>query len=61
MSSSNQKNLTPTNISALSKQETPTSPYQDIINLSRPKSKRPKMPIKDRAKIFSPFAALKKH
>lgn len=33
--------------------------YDDIINLSRPKSNRPSMPIADRAKIFMPFAALK--
>jgi len=35
--------------------------YDDIINLSRPKSGRPSMPIGDRAKIFMPFAALKGH
>ncbi len=33
--------------------------YDDIIGLSRPKSKRPKMSLSDRAKIFSPFAALR--
>lgn len=33
--------------------------YDDIINLSRPKSERPSMPVSDRAKIFMPFAALK--
>lgn len=33
--------------------------YDDIINLSRPKSARPPMPVSDRAKIFMPFAALK--
>lgn len=33
--------------------------YEDIINLSRPVSKHPKMSNADRAKIFSPFAALK--
>lgn len=34
--------------------------YQDIINTSWPKeSFRGKMPLKDRAKIFLPFAALK--
>ena len=33
--------------------------YDDIINLTRPKSKRhPKMPLQDRAAQFSPFAAL---
>lgn len=33
--------------------------YDDIINLSRPVSRHPKMSAEDRAKIFSPFAALK--
>lgn len=33
--------------------------YDDIINLDRPKSIRPKMSLRDRAKIFMPFAALK--
>lgn len=33
--------------------------YSDIINLSRPVSGHPKMSNADRAKIFSPFAALK--
>lgn len=33
--------------------------YDDIIDLNRPKSMRPKMDIADRAKIFMPFAALK--
>lgn len=33
--------------------------YDDIINLPRPESGRPHMPRADRAKIFSPFAALK--
>lgn len=32
--------------------------YEDIINLERPKSKRAKMPVADRAKIFMPFSAL---
>lgn len=32
--------------------------YDDIINLSRPKSKRLKMDIVQRANIFNPFAAL---
>jgi len=32
--------------------------YDDIINLSRPKSKRLKMDIIQRANIFNPFAAL---
>ena len=35
--------------------------YDDIINLPRPKSERPAMPVADRAKIFQPFAALKGH
>lgn len=33
--------------------------YDDILNLERPKSDRPRMPIGNRAKIFMPFAALK--
>lgn len=32
--------------------------YEDIINLSRPVSNHPKMPIENRAKEFMPFAAL---
>ena len=32
--------------------------YDDIINLSRPKSLRPAMPLRDRAAQFAPFAAL---
>lgn len=32
--------------------------YSDIINLSRPISNHPKMPIENRAKEFMPFAAL---
>lgn len=36
-----------------------THKYDDIINLSRPVSGHPRMELKDRAKIFSPFAALK--
>lgn len=32
--------------------------YDDIINLTRPKSKRRKMDIIQRANIFNPFAAL---
>ena len=35
--------------------------YDDIINLDRPMSSRPKMALRDRAKIFMPFAALKGH
>lgn len=34
------------------------SPYADIIDLSRPKSLRPAMPMRDRAAQFSPFDAL---
>ena len=33
--------------------------YEDIIDNERPVSKRGKMSIADRAKIFSPFSALK--
>ncbi len=33
--------------------------YEDMINLPRPESSRPPMPRADRAKIFSPFAALR--
>lgn len=36
-----------------------THKYDDIINRSRPASKHPHMSRADRAKIFSPFAALK--
>ena len=37
-------------------------PYDDIINLPHPTSQRhPRMPIRDRAAIFSPFAALSGH
>ena len=32
--------------------------YDDIINLSRPRSLRPAMPLRDRAAQFAPFAAL---
>ena len=36
-----------------------SGPYDDIINLPHPTSQRhPRMPIRDRAAIFSPFAAL---
>lgn len=35
--------------------------YNDIINMERPKSKRPKMDLLNRAKIFAPFAALRGH
>ena len=37
-------------------------PYDDIKNLPHPTSKRhPRMPVHDRAAIFSPFAALSGH
>ncbi len=32
--------------------------YEDIMNLTRPISNHPKMPIENRAKEFMPFAAL---
>lgn len=35
--------------------------YDDMINMSRPLSTHPSMPVADRAKIFQPFAALKGH
>ena len=39
-----------------------TGPYDDIIHLPHPtSSKHPRMPIADRAAIFSPFAALAGH
>ena len=39
-----------------------TGPYDDIIHLPHPTStKHPRMPIQDRAAIFSPFAALTGH
>ena len=34
--------------------------YDDIIGLSRPESRRPKMTMNDRAAQFAPFAALTK-
>ncbi len=36
----------------------PQNRYTDIIDLERPVSRRPKMPIENRAAQFSPFAAL---
>ena len=33
--------------------------YQDILHCSRPVSKRPKMSVENRAKLFTPFAALR--
>ena len=39
-----------------------SGPYDDIINLPHPTStKHPRMPMSDRAAIFSPFAALTGH
>ncbi len=38
-----------------------THDYDDIIELARPVSRRPAMPIRDRAAQFSPFAALTGH
>ena len=39
-----------------------SGPYDDIINLPHPTSQRhPRIPIHDRAAIFSPFAALSGH
>ena len=39
-----------------------SGPYDDIIGLPHPTSaKHPRMPISDRAAIFSPFAALTGH
>ncbi len=35
--------------------------YDDMINMPRPLSAKPHMPVADRAKIFQPFAALKGH
>lgn len=33
--------------------------YQDIIHLSKPLSKHPKMAVANRAKLFTPFSALR--
>lgn len=33
--------------------------YQDILHLSRPFSRHPKMSVENRAKLFAPFAALR--
>lgn len=35
--------------------------YDDILHLPRPQSKRPPMPVADRAAQFAPFAALVGH
>lgn len=35
--------------------------YKDIINKCRPEPTHPRMSVSDRAKIFSPFAALRGH
>lgn len=37
------------------------SGYDDIVGLGRPRSRRPPMPLADRAAQFSPFAALSGH
>ena len=37
-----------------------TGKYDDIIGLSRPEARRPKMTMNDRAAQFAPFAALTK-
>ncbi len=37
------------------------SGYDDILGLSRPRSRRPPMPMADRAAQFAPFAALSGH
>ncbi len=36
-----------------------TTAYRDMIHLSRPISKHPKMAIANRAKLFTPFSALR--
>ena len=38
-----------------------TGKYDDIVDLPRPESRKPKMPIIDRAAQFAPFAALTGH
>lgn len=37
------------------------SGYDDIVGLPRPRSRRPPMPLADRAAQFAPFAALSGH
>lgn len=44
-----------------SSNNSPTQNYQDIINLGRPTSKHPKMPVANRAAQFMPFAAVENH
>ena len=34
--------------------------YRELIDAERPASRRPRMPVVERAKQFAPFAALKK-
>ena len=34
--------------------------YGELIDRDRPASRRPRMPVAERAKQFAPFAALKK-
>ena len=34
--------------------------YGELIDWDRPASRRPRMPVAERAKQFAPFAALKK-
>lgn len=34
--------------------------YGELIDWERPASRRPRMPVAERAKQFAPFAALKK-
>ncbi len=36
-------------------------PYADIIRLERPVSRHAPMPVRERARIFSPFAAVRSH
>ena len=35
------------------------TPYRDMIHLSRPISRHPKMSVENRAKLFTPFSALR--
>lgn len=35
------------------------TPYRDMIHLSRPISRHPKMSMENRAKLFTPFSALR--